>query len=138
MAGKNWIVLGAALAAVAVSLGAIGAHALEGWVEKNFEDPAEQAKRLENWQVASRYLFYHAFGLVLLGICSPRLSSGASKVAGFLMLAGIILFSGMLYAWVLTGTKTFVHIVPLGGFAFIASWIAFAIAAARFKEADHA
>lgn len=134
MNGKNWIVLGAVLAAMSVALGAIGAHALEGWVARNFEEAAEQSKRLDNWQVASRYLFYHAIGMLILGACAHRLTPRARTVAGVLMAVGIVLFSGMLYAWVLTGNKTFVRLVPLGGFSFIFSWIAFAVAAAGHKQ----
>ena len=129
MVGKNLIVWGAILAAIAIVMGAFGAHGLEGWVEENFDNPSDQAKRLENWDTASRYFLYHAMGLILIGLAGDRLSPRLSKLAASLMLVGILLFSGCLYAWVFTGSKTLVMIVPLGGLAFIAGWSLFGLSA---------
>ena len=129
MHGKNLIVWGAALTAFAIVLGAFGAHGFEGWVEDNFDDPAERTERLENWETSSRYFLYHAIGLILIGLADKRLSPGLAKLAAGLMALGIVLFSGCLYGWATTGNKLLVMIVPLGGLSFIAGWISFALAA---------
>lgn len=129
MVGKSLIVWGAALAAIAIVMGAFGAHGLQGWVEENFEDPAEQARRLADWETASRYFLYHSVGLILIGLGSERLNLGFSRLAAGLMGVGILLFSGCLYAWVFTGSRILVMLVPVGGLAFIAGWIMFAISA---------
>ena len=133
MPGRNWIVAGAVLAALGVGLGAFGAHGLEGWVEKTFESPAEQAKRLANWNTGVRYHLFHAFGILLIGFGSSRLAENWRRIAGILMVLGIALFSGCLYSWVLTSSRTLVMIVPLGGLAFILSWVSVAIGAARCR-----
>ncbi|MEM7457224.1 MAG: DUF423 domain-containing protein [Planctomycetota bacterium] len=131
MNGKFWIALGAFSAALAVALGAFGAHGLEKWVEENVSDPAEQVKKLENWQTASRYQIWHALGMILLGFAMLRFDSAMLKMSGSGFLVGTMLFSGVMYAYVLTGVKTLGMILPLGGLAFMAAWCLFGIAVFR-------
>ena len=119
---KFWIASGAFVATLAVALGAFGAHGLEKWVEDTVSDPSEARDKLENWQTASRYQMYHSVGLILLGILMFRQSSKLLKVSGTCFLAGILLFSGVMYAYVLTGQKSLGMVLPLGGLAFMAGW----------------
>ena len=133
MKGSRWIVVGSILAAIAVAMGAFGAHGLENWVAANFPDDSE--KRLANWKTGATYQIYHAIGIVLVGLISNF--SNRTKmlnVAAILMLIGILLFSGMLYGWVLTDSRPLVMIVPLGGLSFILGWVFLAVASIGDKK----
>ena len=118
----RWLFLGCIFAAVSVSLGAIGAHGIEGWLESQFED---HLKRLANWEVASRYMMYHALALVALGT-TTGISRRIKMATGVFFIAGIILFCGCLYGYVITSNKTLVMLVPLGGLCFIVGWLCYA------------
>jgi uncharacterized membrane protein YgdD (TMEM256/DUF423 family) len=117
----NFAALGAFSLAVAVALGAFGAHGL-----KNHLD----AYLMGIWEKAVFYQFIHSFGLLVVGLAArpgrlnaaPLDPATASRV-GWLLLAGIILFSGSLYALALTRVTAFGAITPLGGTAFIAAWV---------------
>ena len=115
--GKVWIVAGCLLAALAVGLGAIGSHLLKDLLSET----AGQAR----WETAARYHSYHALGLILVGMAT-NLSAARRRIVGSVMLVGIVLFSGSLYAYALTEFKPFVAIVPFGGFSMIIGWIMFA------------
>jgi uncharacterized membrane protein YgdD (TMEM256/DUF423 family) len=106
-----------------VILGAFGAHALKARISPEM---------LSVYHTASQYHFYHALGMLLVGILAGQLrSGGALQLSGFLMLAGIVLFSGSLYLLAVTGITWLGAITPLGGVAFIAAWIVLAYAALR-------
>ena len=94
-----FISLGGLLAALAVGLGAIGAHALKAQLTP---------EQLETYHTAVHYQMIHAIGLVLVGLLSLYQRSRLFDVAGWAMLVGIILFSGFLFAWLATGRKFFV------------------------------
>lgn len=117
------IFLGGLLAALAVGLGALGAHALKTHLA---------AQQLETFHTAVQYQMYHAIGLVLVGLLGLYNRSRFFDVAGWSMLVGIILFSGLLYAWLATGRRFFVYPVPVGGTAFILGWLMLAIGALGF------
>lgn len=106
--------LGALIAGIGVGLGAFGAHGLKA---RNVSQD-----NLQNWQTATLYLFIHAFGLMFNGVAPTT-----SKVAMYLHLLGIFLFSGSLYTIVLTGNKWYGRITPIGGLAFIAGWLFLAL-----------
>jgi uncharacterized membrane protein YgdD (TMEM256/DUF423 family) len=109
-----WIALGALNAAIAVGAGAFAAHGLRDKLD---------ARALEVFETGARYQMYHAFAIVLAGLLvSLGLARGA-QTAGWLFQAGIVLFSGSLYALALTGVKTLGAITPLGGLAFLAGWL---------------
>jgi uncharacterized membrane protein YgdD (TMEM256/DUF423 family) len=118
-----WPVVGAVNGALAVALGAFGAHGLKTMVESG----QITAEMLATFETAVRYQMYHALALVAIGVLT-RGNSGAGKLAGVAFLTGIVIFSGMLYAYVLTGIKVFAMIVPIGGVSLIVGWIALAVA----------
>jgi uncharacterized membrane protein YgdD (TMEM256/DUF423 family) len=123
MPSALFVFLGGLLAALAVGLGALGAHALKHQLA---------AQQLETFHTAVQYQMYHAIGLVLVGLLSLYQRSRFFDVAGWSMLVGIILFSGLLYAWVGTGRRFFIYPVPVGGAAFILGWLMLAIGALGF------
>ena len=109
------LVLGALNGALAVLLGAFGAHGLKGRVD---------ASMLDIWSTASHYHFYHALGLLLIGLLARQLGGAAGVVAaGWILFAGMLVFSGSLYLLVLTGHKWLGAVTPLGGLALIAGWL---------------
>ncbi len=122
-----FVVIGALLAALAVGLGAFGAHGLKTLVEQG----KFSAKDLETFHTAVQYQMIHALGLILIGLLAAARPSMIFDVAGWTMFAGIFLFSGFLYAYVATGMKPFAMIVPIGGVAFIVAWLGVAVAAMR-------
>jgi uncharacterized membrane protein YgdD (TMEM256/DUF423 family) len=123
MTARLALTLSALLMAAAVALGAFGAHALR----------ARVAPELQNvWQTAVTYHAWHALGLLAVGLyLLHRPDSTFAGWGAWLFVAGIVLFSGSLYALVLSGTRALGAITLVGGAAFIAGWLAFAWAAWR-------
>jgi len=118
---KLFLTLGGLNAALAVMLGAFGAHALKARL------PAEM---LAVYQTGVQYHFYHALGLVLVGLAAMHWPASAYlRWSGGLMLAGIALFCGSLYGLSVGELRWLGPATPLGGVAFIAAWVAFIIAA---------
>jgi uncharacterized membrane protein YgdD (TMEM256/DUF423 family) len=116
---STFVVIGAALAALAVGLGAFGAHGLKTILEP---------KDLETFHTAVHYQMIHALGLILIGLLGATRPSPLLDAAGWTMLGGILFFSGFLYAYVATGTRLFAMLVPIGGVAFIVAWLGVALA----------
>jgi uncharacterized membrane protein YgdD (TMEM256/DUF423 family) len=105
---------GGIAALLAVALGAFGAHALRSRVAPEM---------LAVWHTGVEYHLFHALGLFALGFAAAQLpESPLIKYAGWLMLAGIVLFSGSLYLLALTGERWLGAITPIGGLAFLAAW----------------
>eukprot|EP01127_Copromyxa_protea_P006236 TRINITY_DN16055_c0_g1_i1.p1 TRINITY_DN16055_c0_g1~~TRINITY_DN16055_c0_g1_i1.p1 ORF type:complete len:113 (+),score=22.62 TRINITY_DN16055_c0_g1_i1:1-339(+) len=109
----TWFRTGCFSCALAVTLGAFGAHGLKKHVE-----PA----MLEVWSTSVNYHFIHAFGMILNAL-APR----TSERAGLAFLIGSCLFSGSLYALVLSQKKWLGAITPFGGLSFIAGWVLLAL-----------
>jgi uncharacterized membrane protein YgdD (TMEM256/DUF423 family) len=127
--------LGALLMAIAIGLGAVGAHALKGALEKTESDPAVVAKALERWDTGVRYHMVEATLLVLGGITIAATGrSTAVMIAAGLAVVAITLFSGGLYAAAVTGDKMFTQVVPVGGVCAIASWVVFACRLFRIEK----
>lgn len=125
MSGSFWVTSGALLASVAVAAGAVGTH----FLKERLQLPPEQ---LQTYELAVRYQMYHALALVAVGLLAAQVHSRWLTAAGWAFLAGIVLFSGSLYARVLTGmTVPFVHVVPVGGLAWIVGWLLLAVGAWR-------
>jgi len=120
---KIFLVLGAAAALAAVLLGAFGAHALKARLD---------ADALALWRTAVEYHFWHALGLLAIGLVAAQMPGSALlKASGWVMLAGIVLFSGSLYLLALTGARALGAATPLGGVAFLAAWALLAAAVLR-------
>lgn len=118
------------MAGLSVVSGAFGAHWLKNELPRRGLAVEEQRQQLENWDVAVRYQMYHALALVLVGVLGQGSSANlALRIASVLFLAGVVIFSGCLYALVLSGMKVLGAIVPIGGVAMIAGWVALAVAA---------
>jgi uncharacterized membrane protein YgdD (TMEM256/DUF423 family) len=117
---RTFIFLAALMGLVGVGFGAFGAHGLRGRLSPDM---------LAAFETGVRYQMYHALALLAVAILMPRIDGRALLIAGWSFLAGIVLFSGSLYALALTGVTTLGAITPIGGVAFLAGWIALAIAA---------
>ncbi len=123
-----FIIAGAINAAIAVAFGAFGAHALKEKLSEHY---------LAIWETAVQYQMFHALALLAVGILmSPSLFGSVTQLswAGYLILAGIIIFSGSLYVLSLTGIGILGAITPIGGVAFIAGWIMLIVAAVKFSN----
>ena len=120
---KLFLSLGILLALAAVVIGAFGAHGLKARLSPEL---------LAIYQTGVQYHFYHALGVALVGLAFFHLPGNTALfAAGWLMTAGIVLFSGSLYALALSGEKWLGAVAPLGGTAFILGWAAFAWAVIR-------
>jgi len=120
----KWSASGAVLLALAVMLGAFGAHALKARLD---------AYSMGLWEKAVFYHFIHAMGLLavpLFGKLGAISESAASRIS-MLLIGGIVLFSGSLYVLALTGAATLGAVTPIGGLSFIAAWLWLAFALAR-------
>lgn len=114
------IISGAAiLLALAVIIGAFGAHALKVRLAPDM---------LQVYKTGVEYHFYHALGLLLIGILSFHIQSGLLNWAALFMALGILLFSGSLYVLAISGIKWLGAITPLGGTSFIVGWLMVVIA----------
>jgi uncharacterized membrane protein YgdD (TMEM256/DUF423 family) len=115
---KTFFLIGALAGALAVALGAFGAHALR-------ERLGPRAS--ETFETAVRYQMYHALGLMAIAFAWTRGSADWIIWAGWAMLVGIVLFSGSLYALTLTGIRRLGLITPFGGIALLAGWLLLAL-----------
>jgi uncharacterized membrane protein YgdD (TMEM256/DUF423 family) len=112
---KLFLVLGSLAALLAVALGAFGAHGLKKIIAPDL---------LEVYQTGVHYHFYHALGLLAIGLLAVHIpESSLLRWAGWLMVTGIVIFSGSLYVLAISGLRWLGAITPLGGTAFIAAWL---------------
>ncbi len=114
---------------LAVALGAFGAHALR----PVFARAADAAKRLEWWQTASQYHLAHALAIAVAAILLGRTQHGAAGVAGGAFAAGVLVFSGTLYAMALGGPRWLGAVTPLGGTLLLVGWGALVVAALALR-----
>jgi uncharacterized membrane protein YgdD (TMEM256/DUF423 family) len=123
----NWTAMGAVLMALAVSMGAFGAHALKERLDEY---------SLSVYEKAVFYHFIHALGILLVALLARTgaISDSAETRAGWLFALGILLFSGSLYALAISGARLLGVITPFGGLAFIAGWLVLAFAAFRAQR----
>ena len=126
MKARQILLAGIVLGGLGVAFGAFGAHWLEGAVQRWELAADEQAKRLATWEVAVRYQMYHALGLfaVAWALSQWEQSNTLLTASGWLFTAGILLFSGSLYALALGAPRWLGAIAPIGGVAFVLGWLA--------------
>ena len=117
---RTFLLLGAVAAFLAVTLGAFGAHGLRGRLSPDM---------MAVFQTGVQYHMYHALALLLVSAMMGRLGGWLIQTAGWAFAAGIVLFSGSLYALALSGVTTLGAITPLGGVAFLIGWACLAFAA---------
>jgi len=115
---RAFTVCGALSAFVAVAAGAFGAHALKARLGTEL---------LAAFETAARYQMYHALGLIAVAWAMSRWAAPQLRAAGWLFLAGTILFSGSLYLLALTGARGLGAVTPLGGLCFLAGWLMLAV-----------
>ncbi len=120
---RSLVLAAAVWAGLGVALGAFGAHGLQQRI------PAD---RLAVFEIGVRYQMYHALALFGVAWLSERLPDSSLVIAaGWLFVAGIVIFSGSLYALALSGVRLLGAITPVGGVAFIAGWVCVGLAAWR-------
>jgi len=120
---KIFLALGSIGMFLAVALGAFGAHALKQTLAPEL---------MATYETAVNYHFIHALGLLAVGLLALHLpASGTLRWAGILMAAGLLLFSGSLYALSLSGIRGLGVLTPVGGVALLAAWLLLAVAVVR-------
>ncbi len=125
LSAKAWLVLGSIGMLLAVAMGAFGAHALKKTLTPDL---------MAVYETAVHYHIYHALGLIAIGLVALHLPATAFlHWAGVLMAAGLVLFSGSLYALSLSGIRWLGAITPIGGTAFLVAWLLLAAAVMRTK-----
>jgi len=123
-ASRRALVSGAALMAVATAVGALGTHALRSLL------PPERFAVL---QTAVLYQFINALGLLVLGVLLARNTNRVLRVAADMLLAGVLLFSGSLYALLCGAPRLLGLLTPLGGMLLISGWCLAAVALLRAR-----
>lgn len=119
-----WI-LGAVLGLIGVAAGAFGAHALADRLSP---------ERLDTYQLATRYQLFHAIVLTAIGLAGERLTGRMAQVVVLSFLGGVIVFSGSLYALVLSGRGFWGAVTPFGGVLLLVGWASLFIAGVRSQS----
>jgi uncharacterized membrane protein YgdD (TMEM256/DUF423 family) len=119
---RTFLALGGLSGFLGVAAGAFGAHALKSRLSPDL---------LAVFETGARYQLIHALGLVAAAWVSSRFPGPPGPIAGWLFLAGTVLFSGSLYGLALTGVRGLGAVTPVGGLCFLAGWLALAWAAIR-------
>ena len=115
---KSYIAIGAILSAIGILFGALGSHSLKSKLNP---------EQLIVFDIATRYLMYHAIGIFSIGILAYSVPESVVKIPVIIMLVGIVLFSGSLYLISIKGFTKLGFITPIGGTAFIVSWALLAL-----------
>lgn len=118
-----FLVIGSINMALAVALGAFGAHGLQ---------PKLTERMFEIYQTGVQYHMIHAIGILVIAVAAERLGNPSILTwAGWAMFGGIIFFSGSLYILSISGIKVLGAITPIGGMFFIIGWVLLAVGAFR-------
>ncbi len=125
---RLFLVAGAVGGAIAVIAGAFGAHAIANTVTP---------ERLATFKTGAQFQMIHSLALLLVGLSVDRFQSAALRWSGWSFVMGVVLFSGSLYALVLTDTPVLGAIAPFGGLAFISGWLLFAAGAWKSAAITH-
>ena len=119
---RTFFILGTLAAFLAVAAGAFAAHALNARLTP---------ERMDWWELGARYQMYHALALIATAWAATRWPGGPASAAGWLFLAGIVIFCGSLYAMALGAPRWFGAITPIGGVSFLLGWLLLVWAAVR-------
>ena len=117
MNSSRTLALAGVLLALATVCGAFGAHALKGQLAP---------ERLQVWETAVRYQFFQSLGLVGVGLTLRSLDDATVRAAALLIVVGIVLFCGSLYALSFSAPRALGMLTPAGGLAWVAGWLLFA------------
>jgi uncharacterized membrane protein YgdD (TMEM256/DUF423 family) len=117
-----WLFVAAVNGFLAVALGAFAVHSLSGRIS---------AQALQIFETAGRYHMYHALAIGLAALCQRGAAASLARWTAGFFLIGIVLFSGSLYLFALTGFRPLAFVTPFGGLAFLAGWATFAWAATK-------
>lgn len=120
---KFFLQFAAISGALAVSLGAFGAHALKAKLT--------ESGLLATYETAVAYHFYHTLALLAVGLIAMKFPSSMINFSGYSMIAGLLIFSGSLYVLCLSGVRWLGAITPIGGVALIVGWVCLFIAVSR-------
>ena len=112
---RTTLLWGAVMGCLAVMIGAFGAHALKPMLT--------ESGRLETYELAVRYQFYHTLALVITGTLMSHFTSTRLHFAALFFVLGIFFFSGSLFVLCFTGLGVMGAVTPLGGVLFIAGWV---------------
>lgn len=112
---RNTLLFGGIFGCAAVALGAFGAHALK--------EILSATGRIDTYELAVKYQFYHSLGLLLVGLLMGQFGSKFLRHSALSFSLGILFFSGSLYVLSLTGQKILGAVTPIGGLFFILGWI---------------
>jgi uncharacterized membrane protein YgdD (TMEM256/DUF423 family) len=111
---KQTLSAAAIMGGLAVAFGAFGAHALKATLTAS--------GRLETYELAVRYQFYHTLALLAVGVLMNQFSTKKLRYAAMFFLGGIFFFSGSLYVLCFTGITILGAVTPVGGVLFILGW----------------
>lgn len=120
---SRFFAVAACVLALGVAAGAFGAHGLKAMLTPEM---------LAIWETAARYHLIHGLGLFAVAYADDRGVGRTARLAGLLLLGGLVLFSGSLYGYALTGARGLAMITPLGGLCFIGGWVTLGVGAWRF------
>ncbi len=123
---KLFLFLGALSCFLGVLAGALGAHGLKEYLI--------QSNGLNNFNLATDYMFYHGMGLLFVAYARNRYPALPFHYAGWLFVAGTLLFQGNLFLMTLTGNRMMAMLTPVGGVCLMAGWILFAFQALRISK----
>ena len=119
---RTFFALGALFSGLAVAAGAFGAHGLRGRLDTDM---------LAAFETGARYQMYHGLALLAVAWAVVRWPQGHAAAAGWLFVAGIVIFSGSLYVLSISGVRWLGAITPLGGLCFLAGWVALVLTSWR-------
>lgn len=121
---RTFALAGSLSAFLAVAAGAFGAHALRARLSPDL---------LAVFETGARYQMYHALGILMVAWAVTRWPGVPVRAAGWLFIAGTVLFSGSLYLLALTGARWLGAVTPLGGLLFLGGWLGLALGIARSR-----
>ena len=124
LTAKLFLSLGSISGALAVMLGAFGAHGLKDKLSE---------KMLANYMTGVEYHFYHTIVLLIVGVIALHYPTRTLAASGWAFTIGILIFSGSLYVLAMTGITKLGAITPVGGLAFIIGWILLAVAVLKTR-----